>query len=165
MTKENVPGSVETTDNLRIAFVPTGNPLSVANLNASTTKLITYSLTPDGWSFPQTETEITDERLTLGDGGSRPGRGKNGPIAVKYVYGTVADVAKAALAAGVEGTIVYRDVLGNEVDWATGQKVDLIEITCGRQRKDPPPADGLYTTSQVLYVKAGGYKQDQTLVA
>lgn len=165
MTKETVPGSVETTDNLRIAFVPTGNALSVENLEETTTKDITYSLTPDGWAFPQTETEVTDERLTLGDGGSRPGRGKNGPITLKYVYGDVGDVAKIALAAGVSGTLVYRDVIGNEVPWTIGQKVDTIEIVCGRQRKDAPAADGLFTTSQTIYVKAGGYKAAQTLVA
>lgn len=167
MTKETVPGSVETTDNLRIAFVPagTGNPLSVAVLAASTTKDITYSLTPDGWAFPQNETEIPDERLALGDGGSRPGRSKKGPITTKYVYGTVGDVAKVALAAGTEGTIVYRDVVGNEVAWTAAQKVDTIEIVCGRQRKDAVAADGLFTTSQTHYVKAGGHKDEQTLVA
>lgn len=167
MTQEATPGSVQTTGNLRIAFVPagTGNPLSKAVLDATTTKDITYSLTPDGWAFPIAETEIPDERLTNPLVGSRPGKSKYGPIGLKYVYGTASDVAKAALAYGVEGTIVYRDTVPNETDWtATTQKVDTIEIVAGRQRKDPPPSDGLFTTSQNLMVKAGGYKTAQTLV-
>ncbi|WP_066038656.1 phage tail tube protein [Herbiconiux solani] len=166
MTTETTPGSVQTTDNLRIAFVPDGNnALSVAVLTANTTKLITYSLTPDGWSFPIAETEVNDPRLTQGVQGSKPGSSKYGPIALKYVFGTVADVAKAALQLGVSGTIVYRDILPNATEWAVGQKVDTVKVTCGRQRKDAPATDGLYTTSQSLYVQPGGYLEAQTLVA
>ncbi|TAJ46359.1 MAG: hypothetical protein EPO52_17655 [Herbiconiux sp.] len=166
MTTETVPGAVQTTDNLRITFVPDGsNALSVAILNGGTSKLITYSLTPDGWAFPITETEVNDPRLTLGVQGSVPGTAKYGPIAVKYVYGSAADVAKAALTPGVKGKLVYRDILPNATDYAIGQKVDVISIIAGRQRKDPAAADGLFTTSQTIYVVAGGFTPDQTLVA
>lgn len=167
MTQEAVPESVETMDNLRIAFVPDGelDPLSVADLADSTVKDITYSLTPDGWSFPRTETEITDPRLTLAQEGSRPGREKIGPIVVKYVYGSDADVAKAALAKGTVGTIIYRDAVPNATAWTAAQTVDKIKIKAGAQRKLPPAADGTFQVEQTLYVVAGGFTPDAVLTA
>lgn len=166
MAQEAVPGSVETMDNLRIAIVPDGsNALSVAILGGGTVKDLTYSLTPDGWAFPRTETEIADPRLTLKQEGSRPGREKLGPITVKYVYGDAGDVAKAALIRGTKFTLVYRDAVPNATAWTTGQKVDTIKVVCGAQRKLTPAADGTFQTEQTLYVVAGGLAESQTLVA
>lgn len=165
MAQEAVPGSVETMDNLRIAIVPDGsNALSVAVLVAGTTKDLTYSLTPDGWAFPRTETEIPDPRLTLKTEGSRPGREKLGPIVLKYVYGDAADVAKAALVRGTKFTLVYRDAIANATAWTIGQKVDTIKIVCGAQRKLPPAADGTFQIEQTIYVVAGGLVEGATLV-
>lgn len=167
MTQEAVPESVETMDNLRIAIVPDGelDPKSVADLGDSTVKDLTYSLTPDGWAFPRTETEITDRRLTLAQEGSRPGREKIGPIVLRYVYGSDSDVARAALAKGTEGTLVYRDAVPNATAWTLGQKVDLIKFKAGAQRKLPPAADGTFQIEQTIYVKAGGLTEGATLVA
>lgn len=167
MTQEAVPESIETMDNLRIAFVPDGelDPLSVADLADAAVKDITYSLTPDGWNFPRTETEIPDPRLTLKQEGSRPGREKLGPIVLKYVYGSDADVAKAALTSGVKGTFVYRDAIPNATAWTLGQKVDTIRVKAGAQRKLPPAADGTFQVEQTIYVVAGGLTEGATLGA
>jgi hypothetical protein len=166
MTTETVPGSVQTTDNLRIAYVPPGsNAHSLAVLQANTTKLVTYALTPDGWDFPKAETETEDKRLTLGLTGSRPGKQKLGPIQLKYVFGSLSDIITALFVRGLEGTLVYRDILPNDAEWALGQKVDEIDIVCGRQRKDNPAEDGLFLKSQTLYVQAGGFREGLTIVA
>lgn len=166
MAQEAVPASVETMDNLRIAIVPDGSDaLSVAILGGGTVKDLTYSLTPDGWAFPRTETEITDPRLTLKQEGSRPGREKLGPIVLKYVYGDTGDVAKAALTRGTKFTFVYRDALPNSTAWAVGQKVDTIKVICGAQRKLAPAADGTFQVEQTIYVLAGGLTEGATLVA
>ena len=166
MTAETVPGSVQSTDNLRITFVPAGsNALSVAILNGGTAKDITYSLTPDGWNFPITEAEAEDKRLSLGQNGSLPGTSKLGPITLKYVHGDAADVAKAALTLGIAGTIVYRDSTPNATVYTVGQKVDTITIKAGRQRKDSPTENGQQTMQQALYVPAGGYVAGAVLVA
>lgn len=166
MTAETVPGSIRSTDRLRIAFVPEGsNPLSVAILNGGTVKDLTYSFTPDGWQFPITETEAEDKRLALGQVGSRPGTSKVGPITVKYVHGDAADVAVTVLVPAVKGTLVYRDTLPNSTAWTAAQKVDTIVIEAGIQRKDGPTENGVQTKQQTLYVPPGGYLTDQTLVA
>lgn len=166
MAQETVPGSVEYDDNLRITATPSAsNPLSVAALTGATAKDLTYSFTPDGFDFPKSETEIEDPRLTLAESGSRPGRMKTGPITVKYVYGTGSDVARTMLTKGATVNLTIRDSIANATAWTTGQKVDKVQVVCGRQRKDPPTADGLQTITQTLYVVSGSYAEDQTLVA
>lgn len=164
MAQETTPGSVATLDNLRICFVPTGsNALSAAILNGGTAKLLTYSLQPDGWDFPIAETEIPDERLTLSNGGSKPGKSKFGPITLKYVYGSGSDVARLALTQGVTGSIVIRDSLANATDFAAAQKVDKLTVVAGKQRKEY--SGDLQFITQFLYVDAGSYLPDQTLAA
>lgn len=164
MTQETTPGSVQTLDNLRISFVPTGsNALSVAILSGGTSKLLTYSLTPDGFSFPLAETEIEDARLTNKLTGSKMGKTKVGPIGLRYVFGTGSDVARAALTVGTAGSLVIRDSLPNATDYAIGQKVDKLTFVAGAQRKTY--SGDLQIIEQTLYVDAGSYLQDQTLVA
>lgn len=164
MTTEVTPGSLQTLDNLRIAVVPAGsNALSVAILNGGTTKLLTYSLQPDGWDFPMPESEIEDKRLTNGRIGSKPGATKFGPIQLKYVFGAGDDVAKPLLVAGYAGSLLIRDSLPNATTFIAAQKADTCTFVAGKQRKIY--SGDLQVIAQTLYVDAGSYLADQTLVA
>lgn len=164
MAAEATPKSVSTDDNFRVWFVPSGsNPKSVAILTGATAKSITYSLTPAGFNRTTTEEMVSDERLSLKQVLQRFGTVSE-ELEVQYVYGDAGDVAAIALAEGVEGFIVSRYAVPNATDAATGQKVDVIPIKCGRQRKDQPVRNGVFTKTQKLAV-TGVVENDATLVA
>lgn len=161
---EPTPKSVATDGNMRVAFVPSGsNPKSVAILNGGTTKLITYSLTPSGFNRGGSEETISDERLTLKQLLEAAGVSTE-TLEVQYVYGDAGDVASTALAEGVEGFIVARYALPNATDFAVAQKADIIPIRCGRQRKDAPTRNGVFTKTQKLFV-VGVVENDAALIA
>lgn len=163
MPVEATPLSVAADGNLLVAFVPTGNALSVANLDAGTTKKITYSLTPGGFNRATTQDTISDERLTLAQLLEQAGRVKE-TLEVEYVYGDAGDVASAALTNGTSGSIVVRYAVPNATAWTVGQKVDVIPIKCGVQAKNAPTANGVFTKKQKLFV-TGSVTTDGVLVA
>jgi len=163
MALEATPLSVAADGNLLVAFVPTGNPLSVANLVAGTTKPITYSLTPGGFNRATTQDTISDERLTLAQLLEQAGRVKE-TLEVQYVYGDAGDVAGAALTKDATGSIVVRYAIPNATAWTIGQKVDVIPVKCGIQAKDAPTANGVFTKKQKLFV-TGAVTTDGVLVA
>jgi hypothetical protein len=120
-------------------------------LTGATTKLITYSLTPDGWNRALAENAIDDPRLSLKQTFSRPGTFTE-TLEVTYVYGDTNDVAKVALAEGTAGFLVERRSVPNATDWAIAQKVDVLAILCGKQRKNAPAANGIQTITQTIYL-------------
>jgi hypothetical protein len=150
MTAETVPGSVAWDDNTRIAFVPNGsNALSVAILAGGTVKDLTYSLK----SFNRTiaEATIEDPRLTLKQTLQKRGKVTES-LELQYVFGDAADVAYTALTPGVKGSLVVRHSIPNSTAWTIGQKVDVITIEAGVQRKDAPVENGVQTVTQTLMV-------------
>lgn len=163
MAAEAVPLSVATDGNFRVAFVPSGNALSVAVLVAGTTKDLTYSFTPAGFNRQTTEEMVNDERLTLLQVLQQLGRVTD-KLDVQYVFGDSGDVAKAALTYGATGFIVARYAIPNATAWTIGQKVDVIPIKCGKQMKDAPTANGVFTIKQQLAV-TGTVTDDGVLVA
>ena len=163
MALEATPTSVASDGNLLVAFVPTGNPLSVANLVAGTTKAITYSLTPGGFNRATAQEMVDDQRLTLVQYLQQIGRVKE-TIDIDYVYGDAGDVASAALTQGATGYIVVRYAIPNSTAWTIGQKVDAIPIKCGIQQKSAPTANGVFTKKQMLAV-TGVVQTDGVLVA
>lgn len=163
MALEPTPNSVASDGNLLVAFVPTGNPLSVANLNAATTKAITYSLIPGGFNRATTQEMVDDQRLTLVQYLQQIGRVKE-TLEVDYVFGDAGDVAGAALTQGTTGYIVVRYAVPNATAWTVGQKVDAIPIKCGIQQKSAPTANGVFTKKQMLAV-TGVVQTDAVLVA
>lgn len=164
MTLEATPLSVASDGNLRIAAVPTGSdPTSVAVLAATTTKLITYSLTSDGWNRAKTENTVTDDRLSNKQSFARPGTATE-TLEVTYVYGDTNDVAKTVLIEGTTLQFVDRRSVPNATEWATGQKVDIITAICGAQRKNAPAKDGTQTISQTMFIIATT-RTDVALVA
>lgn len=164
MALEATPNSVPTDSNFRVWFVPAGsNAKSVAILNGATAKSLTYSLTPAGFNRTTTEETISDERLSLKQMLERAGT-VGETLEVQYVYGDAGDVASVALAAGVEGYIVARYAVPNATDATIAQKVDIIPISCGKQRKDQPTRNGVFTKTQKLFV-TGVVEDDVALVA
>jgi hypothetical protein len=161
MALEATPASVATDGNLRITFVDdASNPLSVAALNGGDD--ITYSLTPSGFTHGITENNIDDPRLTLKQIFNRPGTSTE-TLALQYIWGDADDVAYNVLAEGTKGFLVVRYATPNATSYTTGQKVDVITILAGKQRRDAPTANGLFTISQNLYI-TDVTKNDQTLV-
>ena len=152
MALESTPKSVASDGTLRIWFVPAGsNPKSVAILNGATAKSITYSLVPDGYSRTTTEERIKDERLTMKQILERPGT-IGDEVELQYVFGDAADVAAAALAEGVEGFLVVRSAIANDLAPTVGQKVDILTIQCGKQRKNKPTRNGVWTKAQNIFL-------------
>jgi hypothetical protein len=161
MALEATPASVATDGNLRITFVDdASNPLSVAALASGDD--ITYSLTPSGFTHGITENNIDDPRLTLKQIFNRPGTSTE-TLALQYIWGDADDVAYSVLTEGTKGFLVVRYATPNATAYATGQKVDVLTVLAGKQRRDAPTANGLFTISQNLYI-TDVTKNDQTLV-
>lgn len=162
--RELIEESVGSDDTLRVTFVPgTVMPKTLTAVTATTSKSITYSLTPSGLARAITENKITDERLSLGQVLSRPGTTEEG-IDLQYVFGGESEVARVALKKGTKGFLVLRYATDNDDDWAVGDVVDIIPVTCGRQRKDPPTKNGVWTITQSCYV-TGVPEEDFVLLA
>lgn len=153
MALEAIPGSVSTPGNLRIAFVPSGNPLSVTVLTADTTKDLTYSLTPDGFNRTIGQDTIDDPRLTLLQKLSKPG-GVTETLEITWVYGTDDDVARVALAPNTTGFIIARYAVPNETAWTAAQVVDKLTIQAGQPRKNAPADNGVFTATQTIFLTA-----------
>lgn len=164
MALETVPASSQSDGRWRITFVPkTANALSVAALKGATAKPLTYSFTPDGFNRTINQATVSDPRLTLLQVLERPGKVTE-TLEVKYVESSDPASADAILVAGLEGKLNVRRGLGNEEDYATGQKADVLTFVAGVKRPDAPTENGVDTVSQTLYITdttvAGG-----TLVA
>lgn len=158
MPAELTPGSVQSDGNLKVWFVPEGTAVTVTSLGAA--EALTYSFTPSGFNRAITEETINDERLTLAQVLQKAGRSTE-TVEVQYVFGAGDDVAYPLLKEKVRGQLVVRYATPNETDAAAGQLVDIIHIECGKQRRDAPSANGVFTVTQNLLC----YKPTQTDVA
>jgi hypothetical protein len=170
MALEATPPSTASDGFLRLAFLPSGNGLSVAILTGGTEKDLTYSFTPSGWDRKFTENVVDDPRLTNIQILHRPGTFDE-QITVQYVYTdkSATDIAYTALAnsgaGGSTGTITVRQgSVANSTAWTIGQKVDLITFISGKPLPDAPTANGLQTITQSLYLTAPTVR-DAVLIA
>lgn len=167
MSLEETPGSVGTDGNLALWFVPYGestNPASKAVLDANTTKRITYSLTPDGFNHSTDEATIEDGRLTLKQQLQQAGTVTDN-LELSYVYGAADDVADVVLTEGAKGWIVARYAVDNGAPvTAATDKVDIIPIRCGVQRKAAPARNAVFTKTQKQFV-TGTVLRDVAVVA
>ncbi len=154
MPLSTVEQSVASDGNRKIIFIPgaASNPLSLAILTGGTAKDLTYSFTEDGLDTTGTKSDVTDDRYTLQQTLSAPGKTAYGPFAIKYVFGGPSEVARVALTEATIGFLVIRFATPNATAFATGQKVDAFKINPGRQMKNPPTANGVELMSQKLYV-------------
>ena len=151
MPKDPIPQSSQSDGRWKIAYVPTGNALSVAIIKGATSKAMTYSFTPGGFDWQTTQAEVEDKRLTLDTDLSRPGKKKE-TLNLNYVDSVDADSAAAILVEGLSGMFVVRRGTDNATDWTVGQKVDVITFTLGAQRPDAPTENGVDTISQQAFL-------------
>jgi hypothetical protein len=167
MALEVTPGSVGTDGNLSLWFVPYGastNPASKAILEGVTAKRITYSLTPDGFAHTTDEATIDDARLALKQALQQAGTVTDN-LELHYVYGAADDVARVALTEGVKGWIVVRYAVDNAAALtATTDKVDILPIRAGVQRKSAPAKNATFVIQQKQFI-TGPVQRDQTVVA
>lgn len=163
MPLDAIPASSQSDGKWKIAYVPSGNPLSVAIVKGASSKALTYSFTPDGFNWSITQAEVADPRLTLQQDLSRPGKKKE-TLELKYVDSADANAAATILPEGTSGFFVVRRGTDNATDWAVGQKVDVITFTAGAQRPDAPVENGVDTISQTAYITSVTQRQ-ATLVA
>lgn len=163
MVLETAPSSTASDGNLRITFVPTGNAKSVAILNGAGSVPLTYSFTPDGFTRSITENSVEDKRLTKKQSFARPGTSVE-TLEVRYVMSADTGSAQVVLPEGTTGQLNLRYILPNATAYATGQKADIITFQAGKQRKDAPSENGIFTISQTLYITADS-ETDAVLVA
>lgn len=165
MALETTPPSQQSDGFLRIGYVPSGNNLSVAILAGGTEKDLTYSFTPAGFSRKFTEATVSDPRLTNVAILGRPGTFTE-QIDVQYVVSGqgAADIAYTALQSYSTGFLTLRYSIANSVAWTVAQKVDSIAFVAGKQMRDAPTANGLFTVSQTLYLTSPSVP-DAVLVA
>jgi hypothetical protein len=162
MALEAPPASVATDGNLRITFVDdASNPLSVAALNSGDD--ITYSLTPSGVHArhhgEQHRRPQADVEADLQPARHPPRR----PSRCSTSGATPTTSPTACSRRGRRGFLVVRYATPNATAYTTGQKVDVLTVLAGKQRRDAPTANGLFTISQNLYI-TDVTKNDQTLV-
>lgn len=132
----------------------------VTELSAVTTKPLTYSLVPDGFRHATTENVINSGRYTLKQILELPGTVTD-TLEVQYVFDSPAETA---LTEGILGYIVHRLGVPNETAPAVGQKVDVIPVRAGVQRKVAPTANTELQKVQKLFV-TGPVQRDVALVA
>tara|TARA_R110002020_G_scaffold48774_4_gene139034 strand:+ start:658 stop:1149 length:492 start_codon:yes stop_codon:yes gene_type:complete len=146
-----------------VLWVPTiANPAAptVAELTAGTVVPITYSLTPDGFAHDTTENTISDGRYTLKQVLELPGTVTD-TLELTYVAGTP---AQTALVEGTDGFIVHRIGVLNETAIAAAQKVDVIPVRAGIQRKVAPTANTLLSRMSKMFV-TGTVRRDVAVAA
>lgn len=155
MALETVPQGQAADGRGLVLFVPTiANPAAptAAELTAGTVKQLTYSLVPDGFRHETTENVITSGRYTLKQVLELPGTVTD-TLEVQYVSNaTTPTPAETALTEGATGFIVHRLGVPNETAVAAAQKVDVIPVRAGVQRKVAPTANTELQRVQKLFV-------------
>lgn len=163
MPLENVPAGQPSDGRGLVLFVPTiANPAAptAAELTAGTVKPLTYSLVPDGFRHETTENVITSGRYTLKQILELPGTITD-TLELQYVTGSPAETA---LTEGVNGYIVHRLGVPNETAPTAAQKVDVIPIRAGVQRKVAPTANTELQKVQKVFV-TGPVQRDVAIAA
>ena len=134
-----------------VLWVPTiANPAAptVAELSAGTVKQLTYELVPDGFRHNTTENVITSGRYMLKQVLESAGTVTD-TLELQYVTGSD---AMTALTDGAAGFIVHRLGVANETAVTAAQKVDVIPVKAGIQRKVPPTANTELQRVQKMYI-------------
>lgn len=167
MPLEDVPAGQAADGRGLVLFVP-----SIADTTAPTDEELdavgvvplTYSLVPDGFRHETTENVIASGRYTLKQVLELAGTVTD-TLEVQYVSNASNPTpAEEALGEGVTGYIVHRLGIANEVAPTVGQKVDVIPIRAGVQRKVAPTANTELQKVQKLFV-TGTVQRDVEIVA
>lgn len=153
-----IPDNVDSDGSLLLLACPraaiTTWPPKLTDVNASTTKDITYSLTTDGWNHGKSQDVNTDERLTLREVLGTPGRVTH-TVGVKYFYGRAAtDVVDPLFVEGTDIVIFARYAIPYEQAAAATDPWDIFQVRAGTKVRDTPSANGKWTKSQALHPRA-----------
>jgi hypothetical protein len=152
MALDPIPASFQSDGLWTITYVPTGsNPLSAAILNGATSKDVTYSFTPDGFTYSVTQADVPDPRLTLVQSLTRPGKTSE-TLSIKYVDSTDATSLAVLFTPALNGYLVIRRAVANGTAYAAGQIVDVLTFTLGVQAPDAPTENGIDTITQGVYL-------------
>jgi hypothetical protein len=155
MALEAVPTGVVADGNWLIMFVATiANTAAptAAEINAGTSKKLTYSIAGDGYKHDITVNTVTVNRLTLAQVLQYDGTITD-DLEISYVYTNAAgDVARLALPVNTTGYIVERPVIPNSQAVAAADLVDVIPIKAGLQRRNAPASNAEATITQKLNV-------------
>lgn len=163
MPLEEVPAGTPADGRGLVLFVPSiANPAAPTDdeLAAVTVVPLTYSLVPDGFRHETTENTINSGRYTLKQVLDLPGTVTDS-LEVQYVLDSPAE---ETLEEGVTGFIVHRLGIPNETAPAAAQKVDVLPIRAGVQRKVPPTANTELQKVQRLFI-TGTVRRDVAIVA
>lgn len=150
MAKSTVPQSVESGGNFKVWALPYTPETSLTTVTVAELKAendVTYSFTTSGFDSDGSQEEVTDDRLTLRDVLSRPGKVTN-TLQLQYVFGSDDKVqADKIFVQGMKYKLVVRWSIDNEVAPAASQLVDIHPIEIGFVKKDAPTANGRQTKS------------------
>jgi hypothetical protein len=153
-----IPDNVDSDETLLILACPrsaiTTWPPKLSDVDAPTTKDITYSLTTDGWNHGKTQDTNTDDRLTLREVLGSPGRVTH-DVGVKYFYGLPeTDVVDPMFVENTDLVIFARYAVPYEQESSTDDLWDIFQVKAGTKVRNPPTAGGKWTKSQQLFPRA-----------
>jgi hypothetical protein len=162
-----VPPSVPADGNLRISWITTYVPGTLLAATATAGVDLSCYFTADGFTRALNEAAITDERLCTTQSGERPGRYSE-TLETMYVYDPQDatpsnNLAFDTLVPGATGFIVARYGFAYTAAYAATQKVDVIQVTCGRQQKQAAAANDVLKIGQKLFIPSGGIVYGQAL--
>lgn len=164
------PASIQSDGNLRVTWVPaivnTAAP-TLAELNAAGSVDLSYYLTPDGYNTGGDEASVIDDRLASTQTYERPGRTSE-TLDLMYVYraqepAAATNKAFSTLVPLTIGFIVSRWGLDADTAFAAAQRVDVLPVQCGVQRKAAPEMNSILKISQKVFV-TGEMKRDVAIV-
>lgn len=168
----SISGSVAADGNVLVlataaAGIADINAPTATELGASGVKDITYDLTASGFTWTTAEDSVSNERFTLKQVLSLPGR-RTVTISLQYVYGAPstgpsADIADALFIEGSDYILAVRWAVNHDTAVAAADKFDLIKVRAGHKSKDAPAANGQLSKTQVFY-PLGVAVEDQALV-
>lgn len=153
------PASVLADGNLRVTWVPaianTSAP-TVAELTAAGIVDLSYYLTSDGYTPGADEGAVVDSRLADDQDYRRPGRHSD-TLNLMYVYrpqepAAATNKAFTTLKHLTAGFVVSRWGMDADTAYAAGQIVDVLPVTCGKQKKQPPEANSVLKVQQETFV-------------
>lgn len=165
------PVSVPADGSVKVVFVPaTANTAAPKITEGTATGAIDLScyLTADGLNMSTEEQTITDDRLCSRQTFEQPGRFSDA-MEVGYVYDAqnvvaTQDLAYKTLKRGVKGFLYIRWGMNYETALTVGQKVDVVPVTWGTQRKQTPEANSVLKVMQKPFI-TGRVERDVALVA
>lgn len=165
--------SVVTDDNLLVMIAPasvltagkTPESLTKTELDADTFVDVTYDLTAgSGWAESTSQESISDDRLTLAQVFSKPGKITNA-LTVQYVYGDESCVADPLLVEGEQFVAAVRWAIPHDQDISATDKFDYWYIEAGAKQRDQPAANSVFTKTQALHPQKFKVARDVTVAA